>query len=236
MIASYVLKPDLRDYGLKSLALKLLGEQMKTYEELVNSQNSLFKGSITEVAESEITNYAAHDADAALRISRILEQQLQDADTNGTQTKFFKEIEMPLVPVLSRMEDAGIFVDANKLEELEITFSKELEGLTEEIYKQAGKSFNINSPKQLAVILFEELGLPTFGLKKTQSGFSTDANSLEKLRGKHDIADYLLEYREIHKLNTTYVQGLRKLINKKTHPYQFHNKQLHLTSYLLRII
>ncbi len=216
MIASYVLKPDLRDYGLKSLALKLLGEQMKTYEELVNSQNSLFKGSITEVAESEITNYAAHDADAALRISRILAKQLEDADTNGTQTKFFKEIEMPLVPVLSRMEDAGIFVDANKLEELEITFSKELESLTEEIYKQAGKSFNINSPKQLAVILFEELGLPTFGLKKTQSGFSTDANSLEKLRGKHDIADYLLEYREIHKLNTTYVQGLRKLINKKT--------------------
>jgi len=114
------------------------------------------------------------------------------------------------------MEHQGIKIDETKLEELESEFSSETERLTTSIIEHAGEEFNLNSPKQLSTILFEKLSLPTQGIKKNQSGYSTDAGMLQKLQGIHPIVDELLTYREVHKLLTTYILGLKKLINPKT--------------------
>ncbi|HMO17667.1 MAG TPA: DNA polymerase I [Oligoflexia bacterium] len=214
MVASYVLRPDGREHGLKALSLKYLGEEMKSYKELTEGRDGLFGVPVQELAE-----YAAHDADASLRLSVFLEGCLREASkliSDPGLYRVFEEIEMPLVPILARMEDNGIRVDLEMLGDLESEFASDLSNLTREIYKEAGEEFNINSPKQLGVVLFEHLGIPTSGLKKTQTGFSTDAGVLARLQGMHPVIDLLLEYREVHKLQSTYIQALQRLINKDT--------------------
>lgn len=121
-------------------------------------------------------------------------------------------IEMPLIPVLYRMEKAGIQVNREHLEKLSITFTSEIERLTKRIYDVAGKEFNINSPSQLATLLFDDLQLPTKGIKKTKSGFSTAASELEKLWDLHELIPLISEYREIAKLKSTYIDTLPQLI------------------------
>lgn len=218
MVASYVLHPDSREHGLKALALKYLNDQMKSFKELTDGRDGLFT-----VPGEELAQYAAHDADASLRLALYLKEELlKDESSNSSeeqstsQWNVFKNIEMPLVPILAQMEDDGIKVDVDALQDLEQGFSEELTTLTLKIYEEAGVEFNINSPKQLANVLFDTLGLSTAGLKKTQSGFSTDVGTLMKLQGVHPVVDYLMEYREIHKLQTTYVQALQRLKNEET--------------------
>ena len=121
---------------------------------------------------------------------------------------------MPLVYVLASMEEIGFTVDQKRLTEFGKILSAEQDNLTQEIYELAGHEFNINSPKQLATVLFDELGLKS--KKKTKSGYSTNAEVLEKLRFAHPIVDKILEYRKISKLNSTYVDGLMAVIDKKT--------------------
>lgn len=211
MIASSILQPDGREHGLKPLALKHLNECMTTYEELTKEQSSLFK-----LDPEKLFTYACHDADCSLQVAGVLEQKLREADSEGSQVRVADMIEMPLVPVLARMEDKGIKVDLKGLDILEEEFQGELVTLTQQIYETSGQEFNINSPKQLAQILFEKLELPTKGLKKTQHGFSTDIKTLDLLQGSHPIIDHLMEYREVFKLNSTYVQALKRIVHPKT--------------------
>lgn len=211
MIASSVLQPDGREHGLKALALKLLNEKMTSYEELTKEESNLFN-----LNPERLFTYACHDADCSLQLAEVLKKKLVEADPKGSQVRVFESIEMPLIPVLSRMEDRGIKVDLNGLEILGEEFQNELTSLTAEIYNLSGMEFNINSPKQLAGVLFDKLDLPTKGLKKTQHGYSTDIKTLDLLQGVHPVIDHLMEYREVFKLNSTYVQALKRLVHPKT--------------------
>ena len=129
------------------------------------------------------------------------------------QEDLFNNIEMPLTEILADMQFNGIYADKDELIEFGNTLKKEIEKLTNEIYELAGEEFNINSPKQLGVILFEKLKLPV--IKKTKSGYSTDVDVLEKLKKEHDIIEKILDYRQLGKLNSTYVEGLIPYINDK---------------------
>ena len=210
MVAAQILTPGTRENGLKSLALKHLNERMVTFEEMISDSES-----IHSVPLERLGHYAAHDADASLRIGRIFNSQLKD-DQFKSQEKLFFDVEMPVLPVLAKMEQVGIKINEGLLSDLEVEFSTEAERLNAEIMQQAGEDFNLNSPKQLSVVLFEKLGLPVNGVKKGQSGYSTDAGVLQRLQGTHPIIENILEYREVHKLLTTYIQGLKKLVHPKT--------------------
>jgi DNA polymerase-1 len=212
MLCAHLLHPDRRQNGLKVLAQVHLQEQMLTYEELVGEYEN-----IGQVPLEETTKYACHDADASWALAEILDPLLGGRAENGPSLRAaFEDIEMPLVEVLSRIERDGIKVNVPFLDQLEAEFTGELKGIEKRIYELAGREFNLNSPKQLSVVLFEELGLPTAGVKKTQSGFSTDASVLSRLAGLNEIADKLLDYRELHKLNSTYVEALKRLVHPLT--------------------
>ena len=210
MLAAHILNPDRRDYGLKSQTQKLLGETMVSYEQLSKEANSL-----QEVPFENLSKYACHDADATFRVCAKLSQTL-NAPGNESIKRAYTEIEMPLVPVLVSMELAGIKVDAEYLAGLSDEFGGELEVLTAQIKALSGEEFNLNSPKQLGEVLFEKMKIPSKGIKKTQLGFSTNSNVLHKLQGEHEIIDLILEYRELHKLKSTYVDALPPLINTVT--------------------
>jgi DNA polymerase-1 len=139
-----------------------------------------------------------------------LEENLAEADL----LRLYQEIEMPLIPVLAGMELRGVAVDREHLQALSAEMEKELEELTAKIYQLAGESFNINSPKQLGEILFDKLSLPV--IKKTKTGPSTSAEVLEELAAEHEIAVYLLEYRQLAKLKSTYVDALPALLHPRT--------------------
>ncbi len=217
MLCAYVLDPDKRDFGLKSLALTHLGEAMKDYKEIVGDYED-----IGQVPVEEVAKYACHDAEASWRLRDALFPLLESGsgkreapETNSPQYAF-EQIEMPLVPVLAAMERAGIKLDREMLSRLGREFTEAVEELKESIQSLAGEEFNLNSPKQLGVILFEKLGISTKGIKKTKSGFSTNAAMLERMRGQHEIIEQILEYREIHKLNSTYIEALQRLCREDT--------------------
>jgi len=143
-----------------------------------------------------------------------LSTKLVDQLKKDEMLKLYEEIEMPLLPVLCAMETRGISVDQKKLEDLSEAFAKTIDKLTKKILKLAGREFNVNSPSQLADILFVDLGLPTKGIKKTKSGFSTAAPELEKLEEEHEIIPLIEEYREVAKLKSTYSDSLPQLVAK----------------------
>ncbi|MCC6221265.1 MAG: DNA polymerase I [Deltaproteobacteria bacterium] len=213
MLASYVLNPDKRQHGLSSLARIHLNEEMLPYKELVGSREH-----IGQVPLEDVANYAAHDAEASWQIRQVLDKLLgsrsfcSDSGEEGPSLRrVFEDIEMPLVAVLSSMELAGVRVDVGFLGELKKMFDDELAELRQAICSLAGEEFNVNSNQQLGSILFEKLGIPTAGVKKTKSGFSTDASVLNTLVGHHPIIEKIIEYRELFKLSTTYVDSLIQL-------------------------
>ncbi len=206
MLASYVLNPDYRQHGLKDLARRFLGEEMTTYEQLVKDRESL-----AEVPAEEIVQYAAHDAEAAFRVHAAVSAKF----TPG-QRWVYENIEVPLVPVLEDMERFGIRLDLGVLQSLSAEFDGEIKILEKDLIALAGREINLNSPKQLGQLLFEELKLPTAGIKKTTHGFSTDASALERLSKAHPLPAKLLEYRELFKLKSTYVDALKDLIRPET--------------------
>lgn len=212
MIASYCLSPDMRDHGLKSLALRYLSAEMTTYDDLT------LNGSVplSEIPVQEVANYCGEDVLRSFELKEFLEDKLKTIG-GFDLIELFTNIEMPLVPVLGDMELAGIKVDTEYLNNLADHFASELALLEDQIKKLAGRDFNVNSPKQLSEILFNDLSLPTKGIKKTTHGFSTDSDSLLKLKDHHDIANNLLEYREIFKLKSTYVDALLRLADEETH-------------------
>ena len=201
-IGAYLLEPGRKSYDIEGLAADYLGVL------LTDTAESGAQLSLDGFMESEDnTNFGAF----AIAVFKLTEYQRNAMSEKGS-IELFKMIEMPLVYVLSSMEQEGITVDREKLTEFGEMLKAELENLTNEIYSLAGHEFNINSPKQLATVLFEELELKA--IKKTKSGYSTNAEVLEKLRYVHPIVDKILEYRKIAKLNSTYVEGLIPAINK----------------------
>ena len=192
-------------YECSDIAMKYLTKKIKSKEEFLGKGAKAKKFSDLELEELSI--YFGEILNIVYNVYPIMEKAFKEMDMEY----LFYDVEMPLVEVLGSMEYEGMAVDKNQLEELGNKFKEIISNLEEEIFTMAGEKFNINSPKQLGVILFEKLELPV--IKKTKTGYSTNADVLEKLRDKHEIIDKITEYRQIVKLNSTYVEGLSNIIN-----------------------
>jgi DNA polymerase-1 len=206
MIAAHLLGE--KALGLKSLAFSKLGVEMIPITDLIGKGAK--QVSMAHVDISRAGEYACADADMTLRLAGLFEGQLKEQGL----WSLFVDVEMPLVPILLRMERSGVALDRESLWAMSETLGRRMKELEEEIHQWAGHQFNINSTQQLGVILFGELRLP--GGRKTKSGYSTDASVLEGLTGAHPIIEPLLEYRQLTKLKSTYVDALPALINPNT--------------------
>ena len=208
-IASYVLDPGRRAHSLDVLALEFLQHKVTAFEDLCGKGKSLVP--YDQVPLSCATEYAGEHADVVLRLREEFEPQLEAMAAR----RLFDDIEMPLLPVLANMEWAGVLIDVQGFAELKRHFEGERRRLEAAIHAAAGQEFNINSPLQLREILFEKLQLPV--LKKTPSGPSTDASVLQQLaEGGHELPALLMEYREVTKLENTYIDTLPGLLNPRT--------------------
>ncbi|MBO5930115.1 MAG: DNA polymerase I [Clostridia bacterium] len=202
-IGAYLLEPSRKSYDLEGLARDFLNLAIDDGE--AGTQLSL---------DSLLDKQGEHALSKKVLAVFALKQYEEKALKEQELDTLFSTIEMPLVYVLASMEHEGFRVDKERLLEFGKTLSFEISALTKEIYDLAGHEFNINSPKQLGTVLFEELGLKSN--KKTKSGYSTNADVLEKLRLSHPIVDRVLEYRKLSKLNSTYVEGLMAVIDSDT--------------------
>jgi len=207
MIASYLLNPSSRGHGLDALTMEYFGHKNLTYKEMVGAGNREI--GFDEVEVNRATEYAAEDSDMTWRLKGKLQPQLKDSTL-----KLYKEIELPLLEVLAEIELNGVYVDRKHLTELSSKIDKQLLRLEKDIYVLADEEFNINSPKQLSVILFEKLKLPV--VKKTKTGYSTDVSVLELLAAEHKLPKQILFYRQLAKLKSTYVDALPGEIFKNT--------------------
>jgi len=212
MIAEFVVDPGSRFLGLKNLAFARLSEEMTNIEELIGKGKKQI--SMAEVPIEAAAAYAAADAEVPLRLMPILQKDL--IRVGGTN--LLDEIEMPLISVLADMEMEGILLDLDFFAGLNKEFQERLEEIQKQIFDVVGKAFNVNSTQQLSDILFQRLGLePPDRTKKTASGhYSTSAAVLEELRGKHEVVDMVLEYRELAKLKSTYVDALPNSVDPNT--------------------
>lgn len=210
MIASYLLNPGSRQHNLDSVVFSEFGYQMQPIEELIGKGKSQM--SLRDVALEKVAHYSCEDADFTFRLVAPYQQKLAQ---HNAET-LLREIEMPLIPILADMESAGVKIDAAFLGALAVKVRKELRKRETDIHREAGISFNINSPAQIKEILFERLKLPTAGLAKTKTGISTAAGELEKLKGTHAIIPHILEYRELFKLLSTYLEALPEQVDVTT--------------------
>ena len=208
-IAEYLIdSKSSTSYECSAIAMKYLTRKIKSKEDLLGKGAKAKK--FDEIEFDELSAYIGDILNTVNGVYPKMEEKLKETEMDG----LFYHVEMPLVEVLGSMEYIGMKVDKDQLNELKEKFTTIINELENEIFELAGEPFNINSPKQLGVILFEKLGLPV--IKKTKTGYSTNAEVLEKLRDKHEIIDKITEYRQIVKLNSTYVEGLLKIINPKT--------------------
>ena len=208
MIASYLLEASARNHGMNDLSERLLGHTPIKIESLIGKGSKQI--TMDKVPLSQIGPYAAEDADIPLRIQPMLAEQLQEAEL----TQLNEEVELPLSMILAEMEFNGIAVQRDSLLELSHRYEERIEQLKIEIEELAGHPLNIASPKQLAVVLFDELKLPV--IKKTKTGPSTDAEVLEELAPLHDLPAKIIEFRQFTKLKSTYVDALAELIHPDT--------------------
>ncbi len=228
MIASYLLNAGSRQHNLDTLAFNELGYQMQPITDLIGKgpsrrgrarldsvakQAEAGKTEITmdQVPVEKVAWYAAEDADITLRLYQLFAPELEQEKV----VQIFKSVEMPLVLTLAEMERNGILLDTKKLNELELEAEKRIYELEKEIHKLTSSEFNLNSPKQLKEVLFDRLGLVPVGGKKTKTGQSTAAGELEKMLGQHPVIAKMLEYRELAKLQSTYIKTLPELVNSK---------------------
>ncbi|MFC2021678.1 DNA polymerase I [Chloroflexota bacterium] len=206
MVAAYLLSE--KSLGLKALAFSRLGIEMTPITALIGSGTKQLSMSQVEVARA--ANYSCADADMTLRLTELLSDELRQRGL----WQLFAEVEMPLVPVLIHMERNGIALDTELLRQMAHRLGEQLLKLEAEIYNNVGHQFNINSPQQLGLVLFEEMKLPTG--QKRKGSYSTGASVLEELRGSHPIIEFILDYRQLAKLKSTYIDALPSLINHKT--------------------
>jgi DNA polymerase-1 len=209
MLASYLLNPSARGHDLSTMSMDRLGHKMVPIEDLIGKGKNQI--TMDEVDIQRASEYSCEDADITLQLKSQLEPELQNYGLESV----FREIELPLVPVLAGMEMVGIKVDTDYLKGVSGKLAKRLDALTDRIYELAGEEFNINSPKQLSQILFEKLRLPPG--KRTKTGYSTNEAELERLSAAgHELPSVILEYRGIAKLKSTYVDALPESINPET--------------------
>ena len=207
-IASYILNPSNNKLEIDNLIEQYLNIDISSYVDKEEKQMNLFDmGVQTEESSKEILELYSY---AIYKIKEITLQKLDEIKAK----KLFDEIDMPTIEVLSDMQWNGMYVDKEELEKFGEELTNKLENLTKEIYQMAGEEFNINSTKQLGEILFEKMQLPV--IKKTKNGYSTDVDVLEKLKREDPIINKILDYRQLMKLNSTYVEGLKTYINPKT--------------------
>ena len=211
MIAAWLIDPGSHGLGLKDQAWTRLKVEMTPIHELIGSGKSQI--TMDRVPAATAGAYASADAAMTLRLADVLLPELAQKGL----ASLFHDVEMPLVPVLVAMEAVGIKLDADFLRQMSVDLTGRLHQLEREIYQIVGYPFNINSTQQLSDVLFGKLGLPAEGLKKTQAGtYSTAADVLEGLRGKHEIIGLILEHRQLNKLLNTYVDALPNMVNPRT--------------------
>ena len=208
-IASYVLDPGRRKHDLGALCQDFLGFSMRSYSDVVGTGQK--RVSFSEVDQETARDYCGQRADVALRLAERFSAELESQGLG----RLFRELEMPLVPVLTRMELEGIRIDTDFFQTMNDRLERDLTLIREEIHKVAGEEFNLNSTQQLREVLFEKQELPV--LKRTKTGPSTDSSVLEELAAEgHDIPRLMLEYRELEKLRSTYVDALPQLVIPRT--------------------
>ncbi len=211
-IAAYLLDPSRRNYDLSEIYFEYASQN-------IESNDSFFGKGAKKIdlntMETELfLEYAAEQVSVITELSTILTEKIK---ASGVE-KLFSEVELPLVKILSDIEHVGFRVDLEQVDTIDGQLVEKLTQIEKDVYDLAGETFNINSPKQLGVILFEKLGLPA--LKKTKTGYSTNHDVLEKLIGKHPIVSEIMEYRTYSKLKSTYIDGLRNVIdyeNRRVH-------------------
>lgn len=208
MIASYLIDPSRRTHKLDDLCEEYLEKRLTSFAEITKKDKR--EDCFAYVPIKEAKDYSCEDVIGTFMLWHTFKPRLEDLDLWG----LFSETEMALLPILAGMERAGIKVDRQLLQELSVEFSDKLDRLEEKIYSLAGKSFNINSPKQLGEILFDELKLPQG--RKTKTGYSTDVKVLEKLAAYHDLPGAVIEHRNMTKLKSTYVDKLAELVKENT--------------------
>jgi DNA polymerase-1 len=208
LVADSLCEPGQRGHSLDDLAERYLGHRTIRIESLIGSGRQQRR--MDEVEIEQIKDYAAEDADVPLRVAPILEAKLREAEL----WPLWQDVELPLVEVLAELEFHGIYVDAGRLAELSQRFADQIESLRAEIHELAGHPFNIDSPKQLAEVLFQQLHLPV--VKRTKTGPSTDAEVLQQLAHEHPLPAKIVAYRQAAKLKNTYVDALPDLINPRT--------------------
>lgn len=221
MLASYIIDPS-RSIG----DVKPVVEHYNQY--YVPSEIQVYgKGKKRAVPEDDVLNEYVGKIVHSISESK---PEMIDQLTAHQQCELLNDIELPLARILSEMEETGVYTDRSDLEEMEQEIKEKLDVLVQQIYDAAGEEFNVNSPKQLGVVLFEKLELPV--IKKTKTGYSTAVDVLEQLQGEHPIIDYILDYRQLAKLQSTYVEGLQKMISKDQRIHTRFNQTLAQTGRL----
>lgn len=204
-VASYLLKPQRKEQSLESISLEYL-----SYPLIPLKERGRKRIEPSSLPPERLRDIGCQRAEVALRLKTVLGDELKEKGLSD----LFHRLEMPLLKVLSRMEEYGVLIDPKFLSKVSRKMDSELKGIEDEIYSLAGEEFNLQSPKQLGKILFEKLKLPT--LRRTKTGYSTDASVLAELAAQHELPRKILEYRELFKLKSTYVDAIPKLTDPET--------------------
>ena len=210
MVASYLINPSKRAHGLDQIALDFLDHKTISYKEVTGKGKKIT--GFSEVPLERAVPYACEDADITLMAYNVLMPKINEMDL----VELFQKVEMPLIPVLMKMEMTGIFVDKDRLNLLSKSFEHQLDELEKRIYSVAGEEFNIKSSQQLGKILFEKLELPVQKKTKKKTGYSTDVDVLTALASLHELPAMILRHRTLAKLKSTYADALIDLINPET--------------------
>jgi DNA polymerase-1 len=210
MVASYLLNPSKRAHNLDQIAMDFLGHKTISYQEVTGKGKNAI--SFNKVLLEKAVPYACEDADITLMAKDVLMPRLQEIGL----TDLMENVEMPLVPVLLRMEMQGTCVDIERLHELSKAFEHQLEALEASIYGLAGEEFNIKSSQQLGNILFNKLNLPVLKKTKKKTGYSTDVDVLTRLAEEHEMPALVLKHRTLTKLKSTYADALIDLVHPET--------------------
>ena len=210
MVASYLINPSKRAHGLDQIALDFLDHKTISYKEVTGKGKKIT--GFSEVPLERAVPYACEDADITLMAYNVLMPKINEMDL----VELFQKVEMPLIPVLMKMEMTGIFVDKDRLSLLSKSFEHQLDELEKRIYSVAGEEFNIKSSQQLGKILFEKLELPVQKKTKKKTGYSTDVDVLTALASLHELPAMILRHRTLAKLKSTYADALIDLINPET--------------------
>ena len=211
MIGEWLVDPSSQSLGLKDLAWTRLHKRMTPITDLIGTGRNQIR--MDQVPLKRAAPYACADVDMTHRLGSLLQAELEEKEL----WTLFAEVEMPLVPVLAAMEQAGVGFDVEQLQRMSQTLAANLAEIEAEIHRQVGYPFNVNSPQQLSDALFKKLGLPTEGARRTKTGhYSTAAGVLERLQNRHDVVAMVLEYRTLSKLKSTYVDALPQMVNPET--------------------